>query len=169
MSFVRPEVAQNLYRWREALVGAVIAVLGFWAAMEGFGFLAIVGAVLMVAGIGLSLAGWQRARFRQGSGGPGVVSVTEGQITYFGPFTGGAMAIDSIYEVILNPHPRSGAVWELRSPTAEDLRIPTNAEGADSLFDVFGALPGLSTEAMLAELQNLGPTPKVIWTRRLLH
>ena len=51
MSFVRPEVAQNLYRWREALVGAIIAVLGFWAAMEGFGFLAIVGAVLMVAGL----------------------------------------------------------------------------------------------------------------------
>ncbi len=166
MSFIRPEVRQSLWRWREAIVGAAVTLFGVWMAIGGRGLLVIIGAATMVLGIGLLVAGWQRARFRIGPGGAGVVRVTEGQVTYYGPYTGGAMAVASITEVVLNPMPRSGPVWELRAPGVDPIRIPANAEGSEALFDVFGSLPGLQTEAMLAALNAPGKIPQVIWMRR---
>ncbi len=169
MSFIRPEVQQTFWRWREAFVGTGVVALGVWMAGEGRGALVFLGALVMIVGIGLIVAGWQRARFRRGRNGAGVVQVTEGQITYFGPITGGAMAVASISEVVLNPRPRAGPVWELRAPGVDPIHIPANAQGAEALFDVFGALPGLETEAMLSRFEDPGDTPSVIWTRRLLH
>ena len=169
MSFIRPEAQEQIWRWREAIAGAVAILLGLWLAVEGIGFAAVLGTIVMVIGIALTIAGWQRARFRRGRDGAGVVHVTEGQVTYYGPFTGGAVAIASIYEVVLNPMPRTGPIWEIRSPGNDPIHIPTTAAGAEALFDVFAALPAFQTEEMLEALDNPGPDPRVIWTRRLLH
>jgi hypothetical protein len=175
MSFIRPEAREAMWRWREVLVGAAAIVIGGWAALFGLGLIAAMGAILAVVGVALTVAGWQRGRFRQGRGGPGVVQITEGQLTYFGPFTGGTLAIAMLREVVLNPLPRAGPVWELRGPHDEPLRIPTDAKGAEALFDAFAGLPGFDTEAMLARLADPGPVPVTLWIsttareRRRLH
>jgi len=112
----------------------------------------------------LGVVGAQRMRFRLGSGGPGVVQVTEGQISYFGPLTGGAVARSEI-ETLRLDHTARPSHWVLEQPGQSPLAIPVTAAGAEALFDVFASLPGLKTERMLSELHHKGPHQVVIWQR----
>lgn len=164
MSFIRPEAKAALWRWREVLIGAVLALLGTsWASGPG-GLLGWVGLALVAAGTALVVIGVQRARFRISSGGPGVVQVDEGQITYFGPLTGGAAAVSDLQSLALDPTAKP-AHWVLVRPGEPPLTIPVNAEGSDALFDAFASLPGLRVQRMLAELNGENPHPVVIWER----
>ncbi|GAA6163670.1 hypothetical protein NBRC116590_13740 [Pelagimonas sp. KU-00592-HH] len=163
MSFIRPEASAFVDRWREVMIGIVVVALGiYWA--SGFGLLKWVGIVVILIGAALLVAGVQRARFRMGKGGPGVVQVDERQITYFGPLDGGAVAIDEMMGLSLEAH-SVPPVWVLRQPGQADLRIPVNAEGSDALFDAFAALPGIRTERMLAQLKSKPDHPVVIWSK----
>lgn len=165
MSFIRPEAKAALWRWREVLAAACVACVGgSWIVGPG-GLLAWLGWVLLLAAGALLVAGIQRGRFRGGSGGPGVVTVDEGQIAYFGPLTGGTVAASELERLVLDPTARPPH-WILSQPGQPDLQIPVNAEGAEALFDVFAALPGLRTEAMLAELGKRSGHPVVIWENR---
>lgn len=168
MSFIRPEARAEIWRWREVLAGAAIGLLGLSWIMGPGGLLGWIGWVVLMAGVALTLIGVQRARFRTGSGGPGVVLVDEGQITYYGPLTGGVIAADDLERLTLDPTARP-AHWALEQPGQPPLHIPVNAEGADSLFDVFSTLPGLQTERMLAELNGRAVHPVVIWERHSLR
>lgn len=164
MSFFRPEARAALWRWREVLTGAAALALGLWWALGTSGLLPFVGGILGLAGAALVAAGFQRARFRGGAGGPGVVQVDEGRIAYFGPLTGGVAALSEVSELTLDqsadpPH------WILTQPGQPDLFIPLNAEGAEALFDVFASLPGLRTEYMLAQMRRGGDGPVPIWRR----
>ncbi len=164
MSFIRPEATAALWRWREVLVGAGLGMLGLWWVAGPGGLLGLVGWVVIVAGGATAVVGVQRLRFRRSGPGPGVVVVDEGQITYFGPLTGGMVALSELHRLSLDPsaHPSH---WLLAQPGQPDLAIPVGAKGADALFDVFAALPGLSTERMLAALGGGGAHPVVIWER----
>lgn len=164
MSFIRPAARVALYRWREALTGVVIALVGLSWITGPRGLLGLVGWGVFVLGIALVVIGIQRARFRSSSNGPGVVTVDEGQITYFGPLTGGAVAARELERLTLDPTARP-AHWVLTQPGQPPLQIPINAAGSDALFDVFSTLPGLKTERMLAQLQGKSSHPVVIWER----
>lgn len=164
MSFFRPEAKAVLWRWREVLLAAGFAALGlYWVFVSG-GLLAWVGWGLAALSGALVVIGVQRGRFRSGGGGPGYVIVDEGQITYFGPLTGGMAAASDLERLTLDPTARP-AHWVLTQPGRPPLFIPVNAEGAEALFDIFAALPGLRTERMLAELNGSGAHPVVIWER----
>ncbi|TMV10291.1 hypothetical protein FGK63_04295 [Ruegeria sediminis] len=165
MSFVRPEAKAALWRWREVLAAVVVALLGVsWIGGPG-GLLGWIGWVLVVVAAALAVVGVQRARFRTGAGGPGVVTVDEGQIAYMGPLTGGMVAAREMERLALDPTARP-AHWILEQPGQPTLHIPVNAEGAEALFDVFATLPGLRTEQMLSELNGGAAHPVVIWERR---
>jgi len=103
-----------------------------------------------------------------GGGGPGVVQVDEGRILYFGPLSGGTVAAADIERLTLDPTARP-AHWVLEHAGQPPLFIPVNAAGAEALFDVFSALPGLKTERMLGELRRRARHPVVIWERRRLR
>lgn len=168
MSFIRPEARTAIWRWRELFVGGGVFALGlYWIIGPGL-LLGWVGWALVLAGVALCVIGFQRARFRAGSGGPGVVQVDEGQITYYGPLNGGAVATADLERLALDPT-ADPAHWVLDQPGQAALFIPVNAEGADALFDVFSALPGLKTERMLAELHGGSVHPVVIWERRSMR
>ena len=162
MSLVRPGAFETLHRWREVLAALGLAALGLWWALSGFGLLRWVGWALILAAAALGLAGVQRVRFRRGAGGPGVVVVDEGLIAYMGPRTGGAVALSEITALALDPE---GPRWVLSQPGQPDLHIPLDAEGAETLFDAFAALPGLSTGRMLARMRHPGPAPETLWQR----
>ncbi|WP_209834733.1 hypothetical protein [Ruegeria sp. HKCCE3926] len=164
MSFIRPEAKLALWRWREVLVAGFVLILGLsWIDGPG-GLLGWIGWLLVAVAIALAVIGVQRARFRTGTGGQGVVTVDEGQITYFGPLDGGIIATCEIERLALDPT-STPAHWVLEQPGQAVLHIPVNAEGAEALFDVFSALPGLKTEHMLAELNGGSAHPVVIWER----
>jgi len=164
MSFVRPEAGAALWRWREVLIGGGIAALGLSWVLGPGGLLGWVGWPLIAAGLALMVVGLQRARFRAGSDGPGIVTVVEAQITYFGPLTGGAVALSDLERLRLDPTAKPPH-WVLHQPGQPPLHIPVNAKGAEALFDVFATLPGLRTEHMLGALNTPGDHPVVIWQR----
>ncbi|MFV2038163.1 MAG: hypothetical protein ACC646_11305 [Paracoccaceae bacterium] len=166
MNFIRPELKQTIWRFRDALFGAAVVVIGLYWANNSFGFMVIVGFALIGAGVLMIFAGVQRARFRSGAGGSGVVSVIEGQVTYFGPYWGGTVEIDKLVKVELDATIRFASVWVLHDQSSGALRIPTNAEGAEALFDVFANLDGIQTERMLAALENDHSAPVSIWQAR---
>lgn len=164
MSFIRPEARAALWHWRELLVAAGLALLGLRWILWGFGFWQVTGWAVLLAAVVVAVIGGQRLRFRLGGQGPGVVKVDEGQIAYFGPLTGGAVAASEVERLSLD-HTAKPSHWLLEQPGQAPLAIPVNAAGADGLFDVFASLPGLKTERMLEELHRKGPHQVVIWER----
>lgn len=164
MSFIRPEATAAMWRWREVLIGIVLAVLALWWLAGPQGLLGWISPVLLVGAGALIMVGLQRGRFRGAGGGLGAVQVDEGQITYFGPLTGGAVALRELARLSLDGGQRP-AHWHLEQSDGPPLMIPVDAEGADALFDAFAALPGLRTERMLAQLRDTPEAAVVIWER----
>lgn len=173
MSFVRPELVRKANRWRETLAGGMAATLGaIWTVSAPVGSaLFIIGTVLMIAGVLLGIAGIQRARFRIGQDGQGLVQVDEARVTYFGPYEGGSVAVEDMVQLDLDAGGKPSARWVVTSSNGEGLEIPVDAKGADALFDVFASLPGLETEQLLKDME-LGLKERVtVWSRRtaLVH
>ncbi|MCD1626219.1 MAG: hypothetical protein ACU0B7_09305 [Paracoccaceae bacterium] len=164
MSFVRPEVSRVLHRWRGVLTGAAVAAIGLWWIVTSSGLLGWVGWTILAAGLALAFTGLQRLRFAVGQGGPGVVSITEGQVAYFGPLTGGVVALSELTRLDID-HSGKPAHWQLHQPGQPVLSIPVTAENAGALFDSFAALPGLNTERLLAQMHATRPHIAVIWQR----
>ncbi len=171
MSLIRPEISEAIQRYRDAIIGVGVSVLGLYLAINGFGFMSILGTSLAVAGALLVFAGIQRGRFRAPAGGPGIVHVDEGQVTYFGPVEGGSVLIRELSKVEYDATARPAPEWILHDSFSGPLRIPSNAEGAEALFDVFASLSGLKTERMLATLSRRRRKQTVIWQakRPALH
>lgn len=161
---IRPEAKEQLLRWREVLAGMAAVLLGLSWLFGNSALLLLPGAALALGGAALIWIGVQRARFRGEGQGPGSVQVDEGQITYFGPLTGGTAALQDLSGITLDPtfHP---AHWRLTQPGLPEVLIPVNAEGAERLFDAFATLPGLRMDRVLARLKSPGKHPTVLWQR----
>ncbi len=168
MSFIRPEVSALLLRWRDVFVGVTVFAVGMWWLFRVGGLLGYLGPFLGLIGAALIWSGLQRGRFRRVGNGPGSVQIDEGQITYFGPLAGGAIAMRELERVTLNsaanpPH------WRLEQKGQPALLIPLNALGSDLLFDAFASLPGLKTTRMLSELETTPAQAVVIWERESMR
>lgn len=164
MSFIRPAARAALWRWREVIIGAGLGALALLWALNAYGILRILAVILLALAAVLVLAGIQRARFRGRGGGQGVVQVIEGQVSYFGPLTGGAVALSELSALSLDGRAKPSH-WLLVPDQGSPLHIPISAEGADALFDAFTGLPGLKTEHLL-RVKNAGsPTLNVVWRR----
>jgi hypothetical protein len=161
--FLRPEARAFLRRWREPMVAAGLAALGLWWALTEFGLLRWIGWLLVAGAAALAYAALQRLRFARGGGGAGVVTIDERRVVYFGPYSGGVADLDALLRLELEPSPGGPAQWVLTCDTGERVEIPVDAEGADRLFDVFAALPGLRPSTLLSALERPPETPVVLW------
>ena len=89
MSFVRPELAARLRRWREPLVWGALLVFGAWLAWRGYAALAplpfVAGLLAGAAGLGLLQAAVRRLRLSAETLDEGVVVIDEARIAYLGP------------------------------------------------------------------------------------
>ena len=144
------------------LAGAALVLLALWLGLSSFGITRWVAVALGLAGLALAWTGVQRLRFGRGGGGPGIVTVDERRLVYWGPLTGGVMDMDGLARLDLDPGARP-AHWVLTGLGGERLEVPVNAQGAEALFDLFAALPGLPTETMLATLQRTEGPPVTLW------
>jgi len=170
MSFIRPEAAAGLRRWREVIAAGAVLALGIWWGLTALGLLSWIGWALVIGGGAMLWAAIQRARFYAGHGGLGLVEVDERQITYLAPAGGGIASLDHLTEVSLGPDRAGLPVWRFRTGD-EILTIPTSAEGTAALFDALTALPGIDIEAAIRASRTRTPHRVVIWTRpdRRLH
>ncbi|MGB3279647.1 MAG: hypothetical protein WBA92_10690 [Pseudorhodobacter sp.] len=149
MTFIRPEARAALWRWREVFAAAGLAAVGLWLVRLGGFVLVPLGAGVMVLALGFGLLAWRRLRFAQGGDAPGVVEIDEGQVSFFGPSFGGAVALRELVELRLIT--MSGRrLWRLKQKDGQTLLIPVEAMGAERLFDAFSALPGMDTGALVA-------------------
>jgi hypothetical protein len=176
MSFIRPDVTDALYRWREVIAAAATAGLGALGLGLGAGYvIPVAGAILVVTGLTWVVQALRRLRFRQGGEAPGIVRVTEAQIAYLGPRVGGFVGLPDLAEVRLLTL-RGRRIWKLRQADGQMLHIPVEAQGAEALFDAFAALPGMDSAALVAALGTAAPSDsrvialagadQLIWARQ---
>jgi hypothetical protein len=170
---IRPEAQAQLWRLREVFAAAGLAALGLWFMVLGGFLLLPIGAVIVVLAAGFGVLAWRRMRFAQSGDAPGVVEFDEGQVSYFGPDTGGAVALRELVELRLLTL-GGQRVWRLKQQDGQALLIPVAALGAERLFDAFAALPGMDTAALVAAVDGpvtaatgrvvaLGADSRVIW------
>lgn len=159
MTFIREEARAALWQWREVLASGALAACGLWLMLLGGFLLLPLGGVLAVLALALGLLALRRLRFAQTGDAPGVVELDEGQISYFGPTFGGALALRELEELrLITQYGRR--MWRLRQTDGQTLLIPVEASGASRLFDAFASLPGMDTGALVAALApNAGITP----------
>ena len=159
---IRPELRDTLWRWREALSGAAVALAGLlWLTTAGAGFFQALAGLVVLAGLGIGWIGYRRVRFAGATPGPGLVQVVEGQISYFGPHQGGFVALRDLEELHLIDH---GRAWLLVQAQDVPVSIPVGAEGAEALFDAFASLDGMNMPALLRALDAPDPpASQVLW------
>lgn len=165
MGFFRPESRAMIWRWREVLAGLLVMLWGGWLAATSLGMVAVFGWMLLAFSAVTIFTGTQRARFRVGDGGTGVVHVDEREVIYFGSLEGGSVSIEALTQVELHPVEGSAQRWLLIEPNRKPLSIPTDAENSEDLFDAFAVLSGFETQRMLQALNSLSSQPIVIWQK----
>jgi len=161
---IRPEAMAQIMRWREIIVAIMLASLGTYWALRGAPIMQYIGGIVIGLAVLLAIVGFQRARFRQKGGGIGFIQVSEARITYFGPLTGGTIALPELIKISYD-HKSLPAHWVLHDEIGQSLFIPANAQGTESLFDAFASLDGFQTEAMLRTINTSSHDVSVIWRR----
>lgn len=169
MSFIRPEAAARLRRWQGAIVGVALLVIGLWFAARSFGALAFLGYALILAGGALGWTGWQRARIRISHGGPGVIEVTERQLSYFAAEGGVRFSLDDVIRIEIvttDSGPISDDMFWLFALNDQSLlRIPASAEGAGVLIDMLAGFPGTNYDAVIRASGSTARDRFLIWQK----
>lgn len=147
------------WRWRDVLMALGLSGVGLFFALTAFGILKWIGWVMAALGLFGAIAAWQRMRFAGTGDGAGVVTLDERRVIYLGPTDGGVLDLDLMVQLDLTPSSK----WRLIKDDGDVLEIPSDAKGADTLFDVFNALPGMKTEYMLSVLERPRAGQMTIW------
>lgn len=163
MSFMRPEALAALSRWREALSGTALAVLGVWIMVRNGGFYFGGGVLIALFGVGLMFTGLRHALFQSDQSAPGIVEVVEGRITYLGPLLGGTVALEDVRAITYRLTKGGEAFWRFDSLDAQPLIIPAGAQGVEKLLDVCTALPRLDPGRMVRAVQMRTPGSLAVW------
>lgn len=171
MNWIRPEARAFIMKWREVAMGAILFAIGLNWTLTGYGLAPYVGAVLVLIGTAVLYTGWRRVQLPAGGGGPGVVEVTERQITYLSAQGGGALAVDGLLRVEVATTPDGALTWHFLAEDGGRLDIPGAATGAEGLLDALVSLKGVNYDQASAAIRASGADRFLIWQRdqRLLH
>ena len=173
MSFLRPELAARLRRWRESLVWAALLAAGLWLVWRGYGGLAplpfLLGLLLAAAGLGLLRGSIRRLRLSADALDEGVVVIDEARIAYLGPRQGGVVDLPAVVrvEIVTRPHvPTDSAhAWVITAEDGTRLTIPLGARGAEGLVDALTLLPGIDLDAGAAAVAGGGAGRTTVWKK----
>lgn len=169
MSFIRPEAGDLLRTWRDVIIGVVVFALGLWFGTQSFGALALFGVALMITGVALGWAGWQRARIRISHGGPGVIELTERQLSYFAAQGGVRFSLDDVIRVDIETTDggpiADDLFWVFRLSDQSLWRIPGSADGAQVLIDMLAGFPGADYDAVIRASATTVPDRFLIWQK----
>ena len=174
MSFFRPEAVGTVRRIAEPLIYLAVAVFGLWrglllindgawvgAILFGIGALA---AVALITAIERAVVAWRGRKT-----GPGVVSIREGQISYFGPEGGAVLAMDALVKIEIittdqGPFAQD-LFWHLTDEIGQTAIIPGGATDATELLDRLGSLTGFNHMAVMSAMSSTENARFQIWSR----
>ncbi|MEO1796330.1 MAG: hypothetical protein AAFR53_04865 [Pseudomonadota bacterium] len=172
---IRPEAKEAILEWKEIIAGGALTIIGGNWVVNGHTLQPVLGGLMGLLGLALIFIGWRRVRFPMGGTGPGMVEVTERQITYMTAMGGGAVAIDGLNRVEVKTG-ASGIQWVFSAGPGETLTIPGDAKGAEALFDALVSLPGINYDQAMRAARApgslaQGPDSFLIWQkdRKALH
>ena len=169
MSLIRPEAGAVLWRWREVLVGLAGALLGASWAFTSFGVLQWLGWPVLILGLALVVAGLQRARVKPRFGGPGMIELDEGQLTYLHPESGAIVALPQVVRIEIETTDEGPVgddlFWRFYQADGYAARIPASALGAERLFDALASFPGADYEKVIAASGTAERHVFVIWQK----
>ena len=174
MSFFRPEAVAVLRTWGVPLLftvlGGVLIYRGIELSGRGawFGPLMIaLGAfccLVLIGALERAVAAWRGRR-----DGPGIVTVQEGRISYFGPWGGGILALDALTAVEIRTTDQGPAAddlfWQLSDSIGQKIEIPGSAKGAEALLDILGTLNGFDHIAVIRAMGSTDNAHFVLWHR----
>jgi len=167
MNLIRPELRIWLARWGETLAAASLASIGaitIWRGILHYNWLTqSIGAILLLIGVALFWASFQRSRFSGRQIGPGLVEVTERQIRFLTANGGAAVDIAAMTRLELRTTLEYGRVWMLKQSEGPTLFIPVAATGSEKLFDAFSILPGMDPAKLIAAINSASPDREIIW------
>lgn len=175
MSFIRPEVREGLWRWREALAGLAAILVGIALVSGTYGYLPMIGGVLVFIGFLVMGAGAVRASVKPRSGGAGLIELDEGRLTFLNPERGAIVDLPAVIriEIITTS---AGPVeddlfWVFYEAGGQVARIPASAVGSERLFDALAGFPGADYRKVIAASGSTDDNVFVIWQkdRRRLH
>jgi hypothetical protein len=163
MALIRAEAKAALHPWREVIAAGGLGLFGLWLVVLGGYLLVPLGALAIGLATIWGVQARRRMRFSQRVEAPGMVEVDEGQVGYLGPTFGGFVALPDLVELrVVVIHGKR--LWRLKQSDGQALLIPVAATGAEKLFDAFGTLPGMDTEA-LVEAASGKDGDGVVWRR----
>lgn len=174
-TFFRPEALRALSRWAETItLGAAFALLLsfilFWGGFAGWVKWSL-GIAIGLVGIWLVRSAILSALSNRDGEAPGVVTIDERRISFFGPHIGGIVSLNDLQTIeIATAAPdywQYETQWILRGVENEAaLVIPVTAVGASGLMDAFAALPGFAPTRALSALSAAPDRTIIIWTRK---
>lgn len=172
MSFIRPDLREAYSRWREVIWlggGALLALVFVGRIWQTNFVLAAIGLLIALPLAVLALQAAQKLRFAKALQDPGVVTIDERRIGYFGPDGGGFVEMGALtkldFQVITVPSSEPVGLWHLRHTGGIPVMIPMAAKGAEGLLDLFASLPGAKlSDAFAAREAGRGVTVP-IWSR----
>jgi hypothetical protein len=169
VSFIRPSILIHLSKWREAYFVTGVLLLGFWLFVSGFTTLNLIlqglGLIVSLVGIVLLRTTIQRIRFKRTQKAPGMVDVTEREISYYGPMHGKTISLESLHKIELRESEAYAAIWVLHHVGGDPMIVPISAQGSDGLFDAFTGLSGVKMETLVAAINQAPVRSQVIWER----
>ena len=170
MSFIRPEMRQHIYRWREVLFAIALGLIGLWIYRTGGIVFHTIGGIIMLVAIGLGVIGWRRVRLNFGTGGLGVVEVDERQITYLLSYGGFTLSITDITAIEIHTNalgPLSPDLfWVFKSMGQHPQSIAGNAVGAEKIYDVLANFQGVYFDRAMAATKATDAQVFVIWKQK---
>lgn len=166
---MRPEARATLWRLREVLATGLLTLWGVHligrAVVRDSLTLGMI--ATLITGVATVLLFFAILRLRLITPGksPGVIEVDEREVRYLSPYGGAYVSLNDLtrLEIVTND---VGTYWVLSHLGGSPLSVPTNADGAEQLFDTFSALPGLRIEEAVRAVAA-GPGRHLVWKREL--
>ncbi|MEM9043292.1 MAG: hypothetical protein AAGC81_01250 [Pseudomonadota bacterium] len=176
MNGLRPEAVAATLRWAEIILTGTAAV---WLLRESYQAYLSSSPTLILTLVGAGFAGlWsgvtlmrmmvRNATAQDALGAPGIVTVQEGRIGYFGPEGGGFIAIDALVQIDLVAafeRGQGGLDWRFKDEFGHMLQIPAGAQGAERIIDAIGVLADLDYQSLLSAGLGKGAGIYPVWRR----
>ena len=177
MNFIRPEVREGLWRWREVIVCGLLILWGVRLIGVGLERESVTQTFMggLIAALFAGLMFWSilRAKMYKPLKGAGVVEVKEREVGYLSPEGGAFISLDDLtkLEIVTNDRGpvEDDVFWVLSHRGGEPIAIPASAKGSELLFDAFAALKGADFETAVRAMGSTQNARFLIWEKRVLH